>query len=72
MRHFPLKFQHIEGESDGTMAAQRPYFDKSIVELERLFASAEGDLSLVRRLEDELNHRNTSQYDSRGAKAGLP
>ena len=40
---------------------RRPYFQKSIVELERLFRDAEDDVSVLQRLADELAHRTTQR-----------
>ncbi|VWC94377.1 DEAD/DEAH box helicase [Burkholderia lata] len=41
------------------MAVQRPFFNKSIAELEALFISSAADESLRERLRDELNCRDT-------------
>ncbi|VWB62496.1 helicase [Burkholderia lata] len=46
------------------MAVQRPFFNKSIAELEVLFTSAASDESLRKRLRDELNCRNTTRAAS--------
>lgn len=43
------------------MAAERPYFDRSIVELEALFGKAQTDDRLKQLLRDELNHRSTGR-----------
>ncbi|WP_412025261.1 AAA domain-containing protein [Burkholderia cepacia] len=46
------------------MAVQRPFFNKSITELEALFTSAAADEILRERLRDELNCRNTTRAAS--------
>ncbi|WP_246793475.1 DEAD/DEAH box helicase [Burkholderia perseverans] len=43
------------------MTEERPYFDRSIVELEALFVAAQADDKLKRLLRDELNHRSTAR-----------
>jgi hypothetical protein len=46
------------------MTAGRPYFNKSIAELEALYASAPDDPHLNQELVKELNHRSTGRANA--------